>query len=783
MRRGLVATAVLVGLALIALASLRRLPAGELGWSPRTGRLVVAAPEGLFLLRWKFKREGPTPVSASLQAASREGARVTVHLRLSPGPGEYVVVPADTLAQAVRAAVGNEVSRLVAAFPLSCLASAAEKDCQAAMERTIAETIARRLGFRNDEVVVTLAPDPTALAVARRAALAAAVGKAARRVVVIGLDGGDWELFEPFARRGIMPNLARLMAAGTYGDLASITPLLSPLIWTTMATGASPEEHGVLDFLEVDPESGERIPITGRQRRLPALWNMASAAGLSPVVSGWWATWPAEQINGVMISDRLFYPLSDTVGEGTPGTVVFPPELEPQLRELAARAVHETGEEAVRALLPVSSQAYREAIAGAKGMADPIDGFRRLLIGTRTYFGAALATVRPTTDLLMVYCIGTDEIGHLLAPYLPPLLPGRQAAIGEAARTAVERYHTVVDRWIGRLLEVCPLSECAVLVVSDHGFKWGADRPRELSGVAAATAAVWHRPTGVFIVAGNGVERRGRVADSASVFDVAPTVATLLGIPVGQGWQGRPLPGSPPTRLQPVDWSALVPPETYRGSPAGAVRPSAEAVAQLKALGYLEGGEGGSGRAGITEGSLNNLGLVHLGAKRYREAEEAFLKAIAANPRYASPHYNLRRLYLETSRFEEADRSLWRAVELGLRDAAGALDRAATDWEARDLPERALELLTRATVHFPGEERLHVHRLALLVRLRRCPEAMETGQQAVKLFPSSASIHAFTGLAAACAGAAAEARMHFQRSLELDPNQPMIADALAALPR
>ncbi|MEP0774120.1 MAG: alkaline phosphatase family protein [Acidobacteriota bacterium] len=781
MRRALVAIAVLAALVLIAVASLRRLPSGALGWSPRTGRLVAAAPGGALLPRWKFRSAGRAPVSTLVQAASREGSRVTVALRISPTPGEFLLAPADTVAEGLEKAVRDDVSRLLAASPLACLADLSPPGCQAAVKERLIEAVAARLGVGGGGVEADLVPDPTAIAQVRRAALAIAVKEAARRVVVIGLDGADWEVLEPFTRRGVMPNLARLMAAGTYGDLDSITPVLSPLIWTTMATGASPEEHGILDFVEVDPASGARIPVTGRQRRLPALWNMASAAGLSPVVAGWWATWPAEMVNGVMISDRLFYLLSGTVGDGEPGTVVFPPQLEPELRELAARAVRETGEEAVRALMPVSWQAYRDAIAAGKGMADPIDGFRRILVGTRTYFGAALTAVRPTTDLLMVYCIGTDEIGHLLAPYLPPLLPGREAAMSEAARTAVERYHNVVDRWIGRLLEVCPLSECAVLVVSDHGFKWGADRPRDLSGVAAATAAVWHRPTGIFIVAGHGVERRGRVSENASVFDVAPSVAALLGIPPGVGWRGRPLPGCPPARLEPVDWSALVPPEGYRGTLATGVRPSAEAIAQLKALGYLEGGEGSSGSTGITEGSLNNLGLVHLEAKRYRKAEEAFLKAIETNPSYASPHYNLRRLYLETSRFEEADRSLWRAVELGLRDGAGAVDRAASDWEARNMPERALDLLTRGTARFPGEERLHLHQLALLVRLGRCSDAMVAGQQAANLFPFSAGIHAFTGLAAACTGATAEARTHLRRSLELDPDQPVIKDALAAL--
>ena len=783
MRKVLILAVTLLCLLAALYGALRRLPPAGLGWSPSQGRLVVAGSSGAWVPRWRFRAAGVGPVDVALAAASAEGAGVEVRVRLALPGGSYALAPGETVADGVRARFTDEVRGVVAAVSLDCLANSQGEGCGAEVKRRVEAALAARLGVGGEVVTALLLPDPAAVAAGRRAAVAAAVQKVARRVVVVGLDGADWELLEPLARRGVMPNLARLMAAGSYGQLESLTPLLSPLIWTTMATGVSPDEHGVLDFLEVDPGSGARQPISGRKRRVSALWNIASAAGLSPVVAGWWATWPAEAVNGVVISDRLFYLLADSVGEEPPGTLVYPPQLEGEFKELVARAARETDEAAVRALMPVSSQAYREATAAAKGLADPIDGFRRILVGTRAYFGAALATLRPTTDLLMVYCIGTDEVGHLLGPYVPPLLPGRDAVFGEVARLAVERYHAVVDRWIGRLLENCPLSECAFLVVSDHGFKWGADRPRELSGVAAATAAVWHRPLGVFVAAGSGIERRGKVDETPSVYDVAPTVTALLGLPAGEGWRGRSLPGCPPAAVRPVDWNALLPPDSYRPSSVASVRPSAEVIAQLKALGYLEGREGGAAVGEETEGSLNNLGLVHLEAKRYAEAETAFRKAIAVNPRYASPHYNLRRLYLETSRLDEADASLWRAVELGLRDAAGAVDRAARDYEALGLPDRALDVLRRGVALFRGEVRLVVHYLAALVRRGRCSEGLEEGRKAAQAFPSSAAVHAFYGLAAGCANASQEARTALQRSLELDPNQPMVAEALASLSR
>ena len=106
--------------------------------------------------------------------------------------------------------------------------------------------------------------------------------------------------------RGVMPNLGRLAAEGTSGHLKTLSPALSPLIWTTMMTGTSPLEHGILDFVQFNPVSGQKEPITSSERRTPAIWNMATAAGKRSAVFGLWATFPAEAIDGLIVSDRLF---------------------------------------------------------------------------------------------------------------------------------------------------------------------------------------------------------------------------------------------------------------------------------------------------------------------------------------------------------------------------------------------------------------------------------------------------------------------------------------------
>jgi predicted AlkP superfamily phosphohydrolase/phosphomutase len=117
-------------------------------------------------------------------------------------------------------------------------------------------------------------------------------------VVLIGLDGADWNIIDPLVAAGKMPNLAGLIGRGSRARLLTISPTLSPVIWTTIATGVKPERHGIVDFTAVNKDTGAAVPVTSNLRRVPALWNILSSAGRTVGFVGWWASFPAEKVNG-----------------------------------------------------------------------------------------------------------------------------------------------------------------------------------------------------------------------------------------------------------------------------------------------------------------------------------------------------------------------------------------------------------------------------------------------------------------------------------------------------
>ncbi len=77
----------------------------------------------------------------------------------------------------------------------------------------------------------------------------------AGRVVVLGFDGVDPDLYERWAKDGDFPNLQRLAKSGSFAPLGSTLPPQSPVAWASFATGTNPGKHGIYDFIKRDPAS------------------------------------------------------------------------------------------------------------------------------------------------------------------------------------------------------------------------------------------------------------------------------------------------------------------------------------------------------------------------------------------------------------------------------------------------------------------------------------------------------------------------------------------------
>ena len=251
-----------------------------------------------------------------------------------------------------------------------------------------------------------------------------------RPVVLVGIDGASWIAIEELWSQGRLPNLRALAHRGATSRLIPVADI-SPVIWTSFVTGVSPERHGITDFL-LPTDQGD-IPVSSTLRRVPAIWNMLSTVERRVAVLGWWVSWPAERINGVVVSDRALL---------TDERAVSPETFATSFAEIVSR-------------FPADPDADFQAEIARQDQ----------IIAT-----TARQLVGEGFDLTLVYFRGPDVVSH---PYWKYFLPLEHEVV---SREKIEQFgervteaYEAVDELLGELIATAP-AETNFIITSDHGF-------------------------------------------------------------------------------------------------------------------------------------------------------------------------------------------------------------------------------------------------------------------------------------------------------------------------
>jgi predicted AlkP superfamily phosphohydrolase/phosphomutase len=134
------------------------------------------------------------------------------------------------------------------------------------------------------------------------------------KVILIGIDALSLNIVDPFIEQGLLPNISKLVKKGGKGPLSSFWPLRTMQVWTSIATGKYPGQHGIWDHIKSSyynpPEykTKEKVAYTPADRRSKALWILLGEKGVSSLFVGWPTTWPAEKVpNGIMVAPKVLY--------------------------------------------------------------------------------------------------------------------------------------------------------------------------------------------------------------------------------------------------------------------------------------------------------------------------------------------------------------------------------------------------------------------------------------------------------------------------------------------
>lgn len=461
-----------------------------------------------------------------------------------------------------------------------------------------------------------------------------------RPVLVFGIDGATWDVIDPLIEAGQLPNLAALRARSVHGVLESQLPASSPVVWSTIFTGKQPHQHGVRDWTRSQ----------STHRRVKALWELTSEAGLVTHVNNVPSTWPPIPIHGHMLSG---FPLSgSTIGSGTGELVdleVGPeaaepaqpsPEVAANLEAIRAHAsgladgewsawfdgtdpdhpgargrlrvrrvnagrvyvspIYRSDDELVCSYPAewqdeVAARLDQAYVPEGPGWSQHAEGdvvtvlHEHLTQVAELQTAAALLSAQGDWDLFIYVSTLVDRTSHPYWPYMhPEAYPELDPALVAAHGQRVVEAYRETDRQLGRFLELLP-PEAYVVIVSDHGFESDEKGEKdELEGI--------HHEDGIYLVAGPGIAPGE--GPRTRIEDTGPTVLHLLGLPVAADMLGEVFPGvaeaelGHPLRVVETFETA----RRYRGEdPPRAQGPVADEAVddstwkQLRDLGYVDG--------------------------------------------------------------------------------------------------------------------------------------------------------------------------------------------------
>lgn len=424
-------------------------------------------------------------------------------------------------------------------------------------------------------------------------------GPTSAEVVVVAIDGLDRPFLEARIAAGALPTFARLAREGVVADLQVSDPLLSPRIWTTLASGYPSTQHGVHGWMK-----RPGVLYGTGDVAVDRVWDVLGAHGRRTLSLGWLVTAPVPDVPGVLLADGF--------DGGVPMTAEAPTDAGPHPLDTdraPALASSDSAARIARGCIPTEAELAAHPLAAqVAAYGAPAHPLRHDLAVVCAF---ERLEPRAQPDLALLYLQGADQISHHFWPFVdPPTVAAMRAdprrrsvlaqkdrnrqrgqrpypwvdtpttdAILRAGAAWVPNYYDTLDDLLARVLDRVDPARTTVLVLSDHGFQASRAPTEGLYGE--------HRSPAVLLAWGAGVPAAPTEPRPVDALDVAATIYARLGVPLAADMTGQPRGDlmALPERVPPV--------QTYRRSEAAPALSNdalfdPRRMQQLEALGYID---------------------------------------------------------------------------------------------------------------------------------------------------------------------------------------------------
>jgi predicted AlkP superfamily phosphohydrolase/phosphomutase/tetratricopeptide (TPR) repeat protein len=479
------------------------------------------------------------------------------------------------------------------------------------------------------------------------------MNKPSKNVLLLGWDAADWKIINRLIDNGEMPALKSLIENGVMGNISTLNPPLSPMLWTSIATGKYADKHGILGFSEPTPDHSGIRPVSTSSRKVKAIWNILTQNGCKTHVINWWPSYPVEPVNGIYVSDM--FPKAGTTNIKKwklPDGAVHPADLQNVFSHFRVHPLELTTNQIAPFIPLIETKTV--------GLSKKIITINRLIAEAASIQAAAtLALDQEEWDFAAIYWCTIDHFCHGFMNYTPPQMKGIKDEDYELYKHAVDGAYRLMDMMLANLMELAG-EDCTIIITSDHGFQSG-DLRKSYTPTEPAGPAFHHRNVGVFCAKGPGI-KKDEIIYGATLLDITPTILSIMGIPIGKDMDGKPLieifEQTPEIRTIP-SWEdvqgecGMLPEDKRELDPDQ----SAKAIKQLIDLGYIE--DPGPNITKAVEWSTNelnyNLAVVYYSTNRRYLAQPILEELFKKYPHRGRYLFKLVDCYLDKGDLTSAD--------------------------------------------------------------------------------------------------------------------------------
>ena len=257
------------------------------------------------------------------------------------------------------------------------------------------------------------------------------------KICVLGLDCAAPEVIFGDER---LVNLRRLMGAGVYGRLESVTPPITVPAWMCMCTSQDPGSLGVYGFRNRVDYSYDKLGFANSASiKALAIWDQLAREGKRSIIIGVPPNYPPRRINGISVGCFL---TPDT----TKNDFTHPAGIKAKINELVGE-------------YPVDVKNFRT---------DRKDWLRDEIfkMSQKQWKVVHWLMKEQEWDYFHFVDIGLDRMHHGFWNYFDE--KHVQFEPGNPFQSAIPEYYLWLDEQIGKALELLD-GDTLVLVVSDHG--------------------------------------------------------------------------------------------------------------------------------------------------------------------------------------------------------------------------------------------------------------------------------------------------------------------------